>query len=92
MFDGTALADQNAVVVTFNYRRFTHNHIVLIVVGILGFLDGGGDFPTVNMGLQDTILALKWVQSNIAFFGGDPGRVTGIFSFVIDLTYSSWPV
>jgi carboxylesterase type B len=30
------------------------------------------------MGLQDTILALKWVQSNILFFGGDATRVTGI--------------
>jgi carboxylesterase type B len=46
-------------------------------VGILGFLDGGNDFPTVNMGLQDTILALTWVKNNIMFFGGDPSRVTG---------------
>jgi neuroligin len=49
-------------------------------VGILGFLDGGSDFPTVNMGLQDTILALQWVSNNILFFGGDPTRVTGTYS------------
>jgi len=47
-------------------------------VGILGWIDGGSDFPTVNMGMQDAILALKWVQNNILFFGGDATRVTRI--------------
>ena len=45
-------------------------------MGILGFLDGGNDFPTINMGLQDTILALQWVHNNIVNFGGDASRVT----------------
>jgi carboxylesterase type B len=34
------------------------------------------------MGLQDTILALQWVQDNIGFFGGNTGLVTGT-SFLI---------
>ena len=51
------------VVVTFNYR-----------VGIEGFahIDGA----PANRGLLDQVGALRWVQENIASFGGDPDQVT----------------
>ena len=78
LFDGTDLAQNNVIVVTFNYRRMSHLTTSLMEVGILGFLDGGNSFPALNLGLQDTILALTWVRQNILFFGGDPNRVTGI--------------
>jgi para-nitrobenzyl esterase len=62
-YDGTVLAGQNVVVVTFNHR-----------VGVEGyaFLPGA----PANRALLDQIAALRWVRENIAAFGGDPDRVT----------------
>jgi para-nitrobenzyl esterase len=62
-YDGTPLARQNVVLVTFNHR-----------VGVEGYvhLPGAPD----NRGLLDQVAALRWVRENIAAFGGDPGRVT----------------
>ena len=63
-YNGRRLAASgNAVVVTVNYR-----------LGAFGFLDIPG-FDS-NVGLRDVLAALRWVQTNIAAFGGDPGRVT----------------
>jgi para-nitrobenzyl esterase len=66
-FDGTAHAREHGlVVVTLNYR-----------LGILGGLYLGEYAPgRSNLGLLDQMLALRWVQNNIAGFGGDPDRVT----------------
>ncbi|MFC8103079.1 carboxylesterase/lipase family protein [Streptomyces sp. NPDC057363] len=67
-FDGTALARAGLVVVTLNYR-----------IGFEGFghvpVAGTTDHPD-NRGLLDQVAALRWVQENIAAFGGDPGNVT----------------
>lgn len=62
-FDGTAFARSGLVCVTINYR--------LGADGFL-FLDDG----IANRGLLDQLAALRWVQENIAAFGGDPTRVT----------------
>ncbi|KAK3105763.1 hypothetical protein FSP39_005039 [Pinctada imbricata] len=65
-YDGTRMAiDGNVVVVTFNYR-----------VGNLGFMSLFHSACRGNFGLWDQILALKWVQNNIASFRGDPNSVT----------------
>ncbi|XP_043475409.1 esterase E4-like [Leptopilina heterotoma] len=59
------LLDKNIVLVTFNYR-----------LGILGFLSTGDSVAPGNYGLKDQVLALKWIQNNIQFFGGNRSRVT----------------
>ena len=68
-YDASALVRAGAIVVTFNYR-----------VGALGFLsqpalDAEGH-AYANYGLMDQQAALRWVQANIAAFGGDPRNVT----------------
>lgn len=62
-YDGSMLAADGVVVVTFNYR-----------VGFEGFGHVEGAPP--NRGLLDQVAALRWVRDNIAAFGGDPARVT----------------
>jgi len=42
-------------------------------LGVLGFL--ATESPPPNLGMQDQVLALRWVQENIRSFGGDPGKV-----------------
>lgn len=43
---------------------------------IPGFLSTGDHIITGNAGLRDQLEAMKWVQQNIAKFGGDPSSVT----------------
>jgi len=62
----------DVIVVSINYRLgpfgwFTHPAIQDLQSG----LD-----KTSNFGTLDIIEALKWVQSNISLFGGDPSNVT----------------
>jgi para-nitrobenzyl esterase len=65
--DGAALASRgDVVVVTVNHR-----------LNALGYIYLSERFPdSGNAGQLDLILALKWVQRNIAAFGGDPKNVT----------------
>lgn len=62
----------------YDGRNFNRDDVVTVTISYrLGF-DGFGwieDAPS-NRGIHDWLLALEWVQQNIAAFGGDPSRVT----------------
>lgn len=58
------VAEQRVVAVNVTFR-----------LGLFGFL-GGTDARPANLGLLDILEAFRWVQRNIAAFGGDPRQVT----------------
>lgn len=61
--DGETLAKAGVVMVSMNYRT-----------GVEGFAHIAG--APDNRGILDQAAALRWVQDNIAAFGGDSGNVT----------------
>ena len=70
--DGGVLASRgNMIVVSANYR-----------LGPMGFFNhpalktGDDAEDSGNFAILDLIAALKWVQNNIRYFGGNPGNVT----------------
>lgn len=73
IYDGENFVKKQSdiILVTVGYR-----------VGLMGFVDfsgvkGGEAFPDApNLGLLDQIEALRWIQKNIAAFGGNPDNVT----------------
>jgi para-nitrobenzyl esterase len=71
-YDGRSFARDGVILVTINYR-----------LGLLGYFahpaltrEAGPDGPLASYGTLDQLAALRWVQRNIAAFGGDPARVT----------------
>lgn len=70
-YDGENLAKKGVVFVTYNYR-----------LGVFGFFAHpeltaeSGQNSSGNYALMDMAAVLRWVQKNIAAFGGDPRRVT----------------
>lgn len=59
------IVQDDVVLVTINYR-----------LSIFGFLSTGDSHAQGNYGLKDIIQALRWIQADIARFGGDPNNVT----------------
>jgi carboxylesterase type B len=71
LYDGAALARRGVVVVTINYRlgafgMFAHPALTA----------ESADHVSGNYAFYDALEALRWVKTNIAAFGGDPGRIT----------------
>jgi para-nitrobenzyl esterase len=71
VYDGSRFARRGVVFVSFNHR-----------LGRFGFFahpaltKKNPEGPLGNYGYLDQIAALRWVQRNVAAFGGDPGNVT----------------
>jgi para-nitrobenzyl esterase len=71
-YSGAELAKSGIVVVSFNYR-----------LGRFGFFahpgitrENGDGGQLADYAYMDQVAALKWVQRNVAAFGGDPSDVT----------------
>jgi para-nitrobenzyl esterase len=69
--NGARLAQKGAIVVTVNYRLGAFGFLAHPALAAESPHHAAGDY-----GLLDQIAALRWVQRNIARFGGDPSRVT----------------
>ncbi|MEP6912162.1 MAG: carboxylesterase family protein [bacterium] len=70
-YEGESMARKGIVALTVNYR-----------LGVFGFLahpeltKQSRQHASGNYGLLDQNAALRWVQQNIAAFGGDPKKIT----------------
>lgn len=69
-YEGMSLAEKGDIVfVNINHR-----------LNVLGYTDlrglGGKYENSVNLGQQDIVKALEWINRNISKFGGDPSNVT----------------
>ncbi len=90
MYDGRNFASQGVVLVSLNYRLGPLGFLALPELaeesGKKTILERRQESLTKdhfiderfsgNFGLQDQIMALRWIQENIASFGGDPRRIT----------------
>ena len=71
IYSGAPLASKGVIYIAANYR-----------LGLFGFLAHpeltaeSGHNASGNWGFLDQVEALKWVQRNVAAFGGDPANVT----------------
>ncbi len=70
-YDGASMAAKGIVSLTVNYRLGIFGHMAHPELTKESPHHASG-----NYGMLDQVAALKWVQENIAAFGGDPKRVT----------------
>lgn len=72
LYDGTRLCERgDVVVVTVNHRLNAFGFLYLAEsVPDSVYADSG------NVGMLDLVLALNWIRTNIAAFGGDVSRIT----------------
>lgn len=71
VYDGSSFATKGVVLVTINYRLGAFGYFAHPALSAESPHKVSGNYGTL-----DQIAALKWVQRNIAAFGGDPNNVT----------------
>lgn len=72
---GSQFAKQGVILMTFNYRLGRLGHFAFPALSA-----EHPEEPKGSYAYMDQIAALKWIQENIATFGGDPNNIT-IFGF-----------
>lgn len=72
---GDAFAKQGVILITFNYRLGRLGHFAFPTLS-----EEHIEEPKGSYAYMDQIGALRWVQKNVSYFGGDPKNVT-IFGF-----------
>ena len=70
-YDGESMAKKGIVTITCNYRLNVFGNFAHPELSAEAQYKASG-----NYGLLDQVAVLKWVQKNIAAFGGDPKKVT----------------
>ena len=68
---GNQFAKKGVMLVTINYRLGRLGHFAFPALSL-----EHPEEPKGSYAFMDQIAALKWIQENIAAFGGDPGNVT----------------
>ena len=61
--------EEDIVLVTIQYR-----------LNVFGFMSTEDSTSPGNYGSLDQVEALKWIQENIAAYGGDPDQVLSVYS------------
>ncbi|GAB6029210.1 hypothetical protein CHUAL_004980 [Chamberlinius hualienensis] len=79
-FHGGGFSSGGPLYENFPPNRFMDHDAVLVIIGYrlgaFGFLSTNDSVSSGNYGLLDQVEALKWIQTNIAAFGGDKTKVT----------------
>lgn len=70
-YDGTQIAKEGVIYITFNYRLGNFSKLVSSELSELSDCGASGNYH-----IKDCVAALEWINENITKFGGDPDKIT----------------
>ena len=70
------LHGKNTLIMLLHWKSKYSVVVSYTIFNDIGFLCLEHEEVPGNAGLKDQVMALRWIQKNIAKFGGDPNRVT----------------